>query len=302
MVGTAFGRYVIESRLGEGGMGVVYRARDIKLGRLVAIKVLGGRIQSDPAAWGWLLREAQIASALNHPCICTIYDIGEEAEQPYIAMEYIEGRPLNTLLIPSGLAPGLVRHYGILIADALGHAHERGVIHRDIKGTNVVITPDGVLKILDFGLAKRLRGDSFQEFVTSHSSLKEIGGLVGTVPYWAPELLRGERANVGSDIWSLGVLLFEMVTGTLPFWGTTVFELTTAIMTGEPTPLPVNVPFRLVHVIKRCLRKDPLSRYHCARDVAAGLGMKCHLHSALYATNRKTPALSRAVGVGAGAS
>jgi serine/threonine protein kinase len=298
MVGTSFGRYLIERRLGEGAMGVVYRARDIKLGRLVAIKVLGQRIRSHPAAWGWLLREAQTASALNHPCICTIYDIGEEAGQPYIAMEYIEGQPLSTLLIPSGLAPALVSHYGILIADALGYAHEHGVIHRDVKSANVVTTPEGVLKILDFGLAKRLRADSFRAIVKSHSSIKEIGRLVGTLPYLAPEILRGERANVGSDIWSLGVLLFEMATGKLPFWGNTVFEVSTAIMVGDPAPLPEKVPARLAHVIRRCLRKDPVSRYHCARDVAVGMGMRYHPDPIGHMASPETPVLSSAVGAG----
>jgi eukaryotic-like serine/threonine-protein kinase len=233
MIGTTFGRYVIESRLGAGSMGVVYRARDLRLDRQVALKVLNQSFLSDPTAWGWLLREAKIASALNHPCICTVHDIGEEEEQPYIAMEYVEGQTLSSLLIPSGLPPTLVRRYGSLIADALGHAHERGIIHRDIKSSNVVATPDGGLKILDFGLARRLRMDSQHHLATSDSSMDGIGPLVGTTHYMAPEVLRGERAYVWSDIWSLGVLVYEMATGTLPFVGNTVFELTTAIMASE---------------------------------------------------------------------
>ena len=271
MIGTTFGRYIIESKLGAGSMGVVYRARDLRLDRQVALKVLNQSFLSDPTAWGWLLREAKIACALNHPCICTVHDIGEEAEQPYIAMEYVEGRTLGSLLIPSGLPPALVRQYGSLIAEALGHAHERGIIHRDIKSANVLATPDGGLKILDFGLARRLRGDSQQHLATSTSSIDGIGPIVGTAHYMAPEVLRGERAYVWSDIWSLGVLIYEMTTGTLPFVGNTVFELTTAIMTSEMNPLPEGIPAYLDRVIRHCLSKDPSARYHCARDVAIDL-------------------------------
>jgi len=299
MVGTTFGRYTIESELGMGGMGVVYRARDNRLGRLVAIKVLGARMKSDRAAWGWLLREAQIASALHHASICTIYDVAEEEGRPFIAMEYIEGQLLSNLLTPSGLSAKLVREYGILIADALGHAHERGVIHRDIKGTNIVVTPEGGLKILDFGLAKRLRGDSLERIVSSRSSLAELGGLVGTLPYLAPELLRGERANVRSDIWSFGILLYEMATGRVPFWGKTPFELATRIMTAEPPPLPKKVPLTIANTVTRCLGKDPVTRYQCARDVAEAMGMKYSSHYAGQASSQETSANSLAVTVGA---
>jgi serine/threonine protein kinase len=271
MIGTTFGRYVIESKLGVGSMGVVYRARDLRLDREVAIKVLNQSLLSDPTAWGWLLREAKIASALNHPCICTVHDIGEEAGQPYIAMEYVEGQTLGSLLIPSGLPPTLVRRYGSLIADALGHAHERGIIHRDIKSSNVLATPDGALTILDFGLSRRIRLDSQNRLATSSSSIDGIGPIVGTTHYMAPEILRGERAYVWSDIWSLGVLIYEMASGILPFVGNTVFELTTAIMASEMNPIPERVPAYLARVIGYCLKKDPTARYHCARDVANDL-------------------------------
>jgi serine/threonine protein kinase len=296
MIGTTFGRYVIESELGAGSMGVVYRARDLRLDRQVALKLLNQSFRSNPTAWGWLLREAKIASALNHPCICTVHDIGEEADQPYIAMEYVEGQTLGSLLIPSGLPPSLVRQYGSLIADALGHAHERGIIHRDIKSTNVVATPDGGLKILDFGLARRLRLDSQHQLATSGSSIDGIGPIVGTTHYMAPEVLRGERANVWSDIWSLGVVIYEMATGTLPFAGNTVFELTTAIMTSEMKPLPKRVPAYLARVIGRSLKKDPAARYHCARDVAMDLAKP---HSETKAGTRKNIApMVKSLGAG----
>jgi serine/threonine protein kinase len=271
MVGTPFGRYLIENEIGRGGMGVVYRARDIKLDRLVAIKVLDQSLRSNPDAWGLILNEAQIASALNHPCICTIYDAGEEDEQPYIAMEYVEGCPLNILLMPSGLDSTLLAHTIRQIASALAHAHERGTIHRDLKSSNIVVTNQGGLKILDFGLAKRTRPELTGASSSSNSSFRGLGGLVGTIHYLAPEVLRGKRANVRSDIWSLGVLLYEMATGTLPFLGKTVFELATAIMTSDSEPPPKKIPVWTTHVIAKCLERDLTRRYPCVRDVVKDL-------------------------------
>jgi serine/threonine protein kinase len=154
MVGKAFGRYIIENGIGRGGMGVVYRAHDIRLDRPVAIKVLGEDLLPPHADSGDVIKEAQIISALNHPSICTVYDMGEVNEQPYITMEDVEGCALNKLLMPSGLAPGLLAYPIRQIASALAHAHERGIIHRDIKPSNIVITNLGDVKILEFGLAK----------------------------------------------------------------------------------------------------------------------------------------------------
>jgi len=255
-------------------MGLVYRARDIRLDRPVAIKVLGPNLQLQPAAWGYVLKEAQIISALNHPCICTIYDVGEEDEQPYIAMEYIEGCTLNMLLMPSGLNPALVAHPIRQIASALAHAHERGIIHRDIKSSNIVITNLGDVKILDFGLAKRIRPGTARGPSALDSSLQGLGRPAGTIQYQAPEILRGERANAWSDIWSLGVLLFEMATGTFPFRGKTMYELATAIMTSDPAPPHREIPDWLAHVIAKCLQRDLVRRYHCARDVVKDLPLE----------------------------
>jgi serine/threonine protein kinase len=252
-------------------MGVVYRARDIKLDRLLAIKVLGQHLRSHPAAWGYLLKEAQTASALNHPCICTIYDVGEENQQPYIAMEYVEGCPLKMLLMPSGLTPKLLAHAARRIAGALAHAHERGIIHRDIKSSNIIITDQGDLKMLDFGLAKRIRADTARGFFASQSSSMEWGRMAGTIHYLAPEVLRGERANVRTDIWSFGVLLYEMATGELPFRGNTVFELATATMTSDPAPPSKKIPVWIAHVIARCLERDRARRYQCMRDIMMDL-------------------------------
>ncbi len=271
IVGKTFGRYRIQNEIGHGSMGVVYRAHDIRLDRPVAIKVLSEQLLSRPAAWGHVLNEAQIISALNHPCICTIYDVGEKNEQPYIAMEYVEGCALNLLLMPSGLTPRLVAHSTRQIASGLAHAHERGIIHRDIKSSNIYITNSGDVKILDFGLAKRIRPGTARGASASQSSSMRSGRIAGTIHYLAPEILRGERANVWTDIWSFGVLLYEMATGELPFRGNTAFELAAAIMTSDPTPPPKKIPVWIAHVIARCLERDLARRYHCMRDIVTDL-------------------------------
>jgi serine/threonine protein kinase len=272
MLEKRFGRYVIEAELGRGGMGVVYRARDIRLDRHVAIKVLNRRLQLHPNAWGWIIREARNASALNHPCICTVYDAGEEKGQPYVAMEYVEGRPLSAMLTPYGLPPPLVMHYGRLLSSALAHAHERGIIHRDIKSANVMVTAQGELKVLDFGLAKRLQ--VHRSHGAPLSSPLEIGRVVGTVAYLAPEVLRGERATVSSDIWSLGILLFEIATGHLPFQGRTTFELAAAVMASDPVWAPRAIPDQIARVIGCCLEKKACDRYQRARDIMCDLPAK----------------------------
>jgi serine/threonine protein kinase len=267
------GRFQVQSAVGRGGWGVVYRARDVRLNRAVALKILNGPLARQDDAWGWALKEARIASSLSHSCICTIYDVGEEQGMAYIAMEYIQGRPLSSLVLPSGLPPALAIHYGRLISSALSHAHERGIIHRDVKTGNVMVTADGQPKMLDFGLAKQLWVDSSQGTPLPPSSLK-AGHLVGTVHYLAPELLHGERANVWSDIWSLGVVLYEMATGQLPFRGGTIFELANAIMMCDPARPPKDIPAQLAPVIERCLQKKKHRRYQRARDVLRALDVR----------------------------
>jgi eukaryotic-like serine/threonine-protein kinase len=271
--GKVFGHYRIERQLGAGGMGVVYSAYDTVLQRKVAIKVVGDRVLADKTARDLLLREARAVSSLNHPNICTIHEVGDSDGEAYIVMEQVEGQPLHALLEPNGLPPDSVVRYGMQIADALAHAHAHGVIHRDLKSANVVVTPEGRVKVLDFGLAARMRDSELQEATSSKTPITETTMIVGTLPYLAPELLRGDPAEARTDTWALGVLLYEMATGTHPFRGRTAFELSSAILRETPTPLPTSVPPRLRAVLLRCLEKSPGDRYQKACDVHSALGI-----------------------------
>ncbi len=271
MIGQTLGHYRIESQLGAGGMGVVYRAHDLKLERAVAIKVVNERLSSEPRARDRLLREARTASALNHPHVCTVYEVGEADGQVFIVMEYVAGQPLSALL--SEPRPNeMVARYGIQIADALAHAHERGIVHRDLKTGNVMVTPEGRAKVLDFGLAKRLPAEDLSEQATkSGDSLTQAGHLVGTLHYLAPEVLRGQPADARTDIWALGVVLYQLVSGELPFTGRTHYEVTGAIQSEPPATLSPRVPAALQAVILRCLAKEPGQRYQRASEARAAL-------------------------------
>jgi len=281
--GTRLGPYEILAPLGAGGMGEVYRARDPRLGREVAIKVLPAEFLHDDTARARLLREARLAATLNHPNICTVHEVGEADGHIYIAMELVQGRPLSEWIEerPQGLATESVVRYGAQIAAALAHAHEHHVIHRDLKSSNVVITTDGRVKVLDFGLARRAWEGPDGAATTLSVGLTETGAIIGTPHYLAPEVLRGGKADERSDLWALGVLLHEMASGTLPFKGTTSFELGSAIMHDMPAPLPERVPAGLRAVIARCLAKEPGERYARASEVRAALET---LHSGESAT------------------
>ncbi len=213
MLGQTLGHYRVLAKLGEGGMGVVYRAHDERLDRDVALKVLPASSLSDDTARARLLREARLASKLNHPHICTIFDVGEseplaEPAQAglaqavlFIAMELVEGHSLSERLGGGALPTDEVLRYGLQVADALAHAHERGVVHRDLKCANVVITPEGRAKVLDFGLARRLDEPEREGVTRSLVSLTAPGAVVGTLAYMAPEQLRGQSADASSDVW-----------------------------------------------------------------------------------------------------
>jgi TolB-like protein/Tfp pilus assembly protein PilF len=267
LTGQVIGHYEIRARLGVGGMGEVYEAYDRRLKRLVAIKLVGG---GDARAQAGLWREAEHASGLNHPNICVIYEIGEAEKLAYIVMERVEGRPLSDVIPDSGFPTEAALGYALEISSALAHAHAHGIVHRDLKSVNVMVTPEGRMKVLDFGLARRL-GDGALGTGPETSSWNLPGTIAGTLSYMAPEVLRGERADARSDVWALGVVLHEMLTGERPFAGQTPFELSSAILNGAPRPLPARAPASLLAVVRRCLEKDPAGRYPTAVELQAAL-------------------------------
>ena len=270
--GEQLAHYRIIEKLGAGGMGEVYRAHDEQLDRDVAIKVLPAASFEDQTARARLVREARAAAALNHPHICTVYEVGEVKGQTYIAMELIDGQPLRARLMAGALPAEQVVRYGLQLADALAHAHERGVVHRDLKSANVMVRPDGRVKVLDFGLAKRLTATELTVAITrDEASLTQPGTVMGTVAYMAPEQLRGQPAQTPSDVWALGVVLHEMAGGRRPFEGQTGFELSAAILNEAPAPLASHIPLALQTVIGRCLEKEPGQRYQVGSEVRAAL-------------------------------
>ncbi len=283
MQGQTLGHYLVLEQIGAGGMGVVYRAHDLRLDRDVALKVLPASTVSDATARARLLREARLASKLNHPHICTIYDV-EEAEpsagpghassgQPvlFIAMELLEGQPLSARLRSGALSLEDVLRYGLQVADALAHAHERGVVHRDLKCGNVVITRDGRAKVLDFGLARQQEECELDGVTRAEGTLTAPGMVMGTLAYMAPEQLCGQPADARSDVWALGVMLHEMAAGERPFLGRTSFELSSAILHEAPQPLPVQVPPSLQAVVAKCLARERRERYRTAGELRAAL-------------------------------
>ena len=266
--GRVISHYEIGRLLGSGGMGHVYAARDVELGREVALKVAS---LNGEDAQSRLRREAQHASRLSHPNICHIYDVGRADGQLFVVMELLPGRSLADLVREAPLSIANATQYGIEIADALAHAHEQGVTHRDLKSTNVMITPKRGAKVLDFGLARMLDTQQIDALSQSQRSLTDEGMIAGTLPYMAPELLRGQRGDQRADIWALGVLLYEMVTGRRPFTGATGFELSAAILHQPPAALPSNVPAPMRAIIERCLQKSASDRYQHAADVHRAL-------------------------------
>ena len=212
--GTRVGPFEVLASLGAGGMGEVYRARDPRLEREIALKVLPAATLADGTARARMVREARMAARLNHPNVCTIHEVGESDGQVYIAMELVEGRSLAELLAGGALPTEQALRYGAAIADALDHAHERGIVHRDLKSANVVITPEGQAKVLDFGLAKPLADEALAEATTRDApTLTAPGAMVGTLAYMAPEQLEGRPADARSDVWAFGVVLYEMAAG-----------------------------------------------------------------------------------------
>lgn len=270
MVGKTFAHYTVLEKAGAGGMGVVFRARDETLHRDIALKLPSANSLVGEDARARILREARAASALNHPHICTIYEVGEAEGQPYIAMEYISGETLSRRIPQNGMPTESVLDLGAQVADALDHAHTHGILHRDLKSANIRMTSAGQLKVLDFGLALDTKETSNMEGVTRSTRL-DSDSVAGTLAYLAPELLQGKAPDPQTDIWSLGVLLYELAAGQLPFQGRTGFELTTAILRESPAALPAHVTPGLRAVIIQCLAKNPEKRYQHASEVRAAL-------------------------------
>src|SRR6188474_413728 len=265
MVGTTLGNYKILEKLGAGGQGTVYKAIDSKLGRTVVIKVLPAELTAKEANLKRFEREARLASSLDHPNICTIFDLNVINGIHFIAMQYIEGRNVRQLVNGRALGLASALSLAVQVTDALAAAHAQGIIHRDIKAGNVMVTSKGQAKVLDFGLAKLLDEDVARTSGIHHTELTEVGIPYGTATYAAPEQARGDRVDARADIFSTGVLLYEMLTGTWPFRGQTAIDVRHAVLHSEPVPLsrarPGRVPARLQGILDKALAKDARNRY-----------------------------------------
>jgi TolB-like protein/Tfp pilus assembly protein PilF/predicted Ser/Thr protein kinase len=275
-IGARLGSYEITSLLGSGGMGQVYRAKDLKLGRDVAIKVLREELASDPERLRRFEQEARSASALNHPNIITIHDIGKHDATPYIAMEYVEGKTLREMLGGGPLPTKKLLQLATQIAEGLAKAHSAGIVHRDLKPENLMVTSDGYVKILDFGLAKLLPEavDYGSEETTITKELTRAGVILGTIGYMSPEQASGRPIDPRSDQFSLGSILYEMATGKVAFKRDTAAATLAAIIEGEPEPVAKvnpNVSPHLRVIVERCLKKHPEERYESTRDLAREL-------------------------------
>ncbi|MDM7916416.1 MAG: serine/threonine-protein kinase [Candidatus Eisenbacteria bacterium] len=275
--GTRLGSYEILAALAAGGMGEVYRARDHRLGRDVAVKVLPRDVSSDPGRLARFEREAKSVAALSHPNIVMLHSIEETNGTRFLTMELVEGQGLDRLVTPAGLPLERVLDIAIPLADALVAAHDRGIVHRDLKPANVMVTREGRVKVLDFGLAKLASSDAARDSgldatqaETEALTISTAGQVVGTVPYMAPEQLRGGPVDARTDLFSLGIILFELLTGRRPFGGVTSADVGSSILRDPPTPvhsLRADLPSDLERVIGRCLEKDPERRLQTARDV-----------------------------------
>src|SRR6266403_2863470 len=284
MIGRTISHYRVVEKLGGGGMGIVYKAEDIRLGRFVCLKFLPEKLSKDHPAVERFQREARAASSLNHPHICTIYDVDEYEEQSFIVMEFLEGQTLKHRIEGRPLHIEQVPEYGHQMADALEAAHAKAIIHRDIKPANIFLTERGQIKLLDFGLAKLLperkgigslthAGAVFNN-TTQDGHLTSDGVALGTVAYMSPEQIRGQELDERTDLFSLGLVLYEMSTGQRAFSGNTSGVIFDAILNRPPTPparLNPAIPVQLEQIIAKSLEKDRELRYRSASDMRADL-------------------------------
>lgn len=280
MVGRTILHYRIKEEIGKGGMGVVYRAEDTKLQRTVAIKALSADLIGDEKARTRFMREARAASAIDHPNICTVYEVNEVDNLLFFVMQYIEGKTLKKIIGGRPLPLDQALEFSLEIADALAEAHRRNVIHRDIKSSNIMLNERNQLKILDFGLAKLVR--PAEDNSDSHLTLDltAVGSPFGTASYMSPEQARGEGADSRSDIFSFGIVMYEMITGRLPFKAKSSIDVMHAVMHDEPAPLGEGVPPRLQQIVSKALAKDPKARYQSAELLLEDLRALIRTHYA----------------------
>src|SRR5918999_216633 len=280
MLGKTLRNYRITEKLGVGGQGTVYKATDTKLGRPVVIKVIPPELSAKEANLKRFEREARLASSLDHPNICTIFDLDEVDGVHFIAMQHVEGKNVRQLVGGRPLELRTTLLIGLQVADALAAAHSRGIIHRDIKSGNVMVTPSGQVKVLDFGLAKLLDDTEAAATGIHRTELTEIGVPYGTATYAAPEQARGDRVDKRADIFSTGVLLYEMLTGIWPFQGQTSVDVRHAVIHSQPTPIAemrrYAVPPRLQQIIDKALAKEPRDRFQNMEDFRNELRQVLH--------------------------
>ena len=273
-IGSRLGPYEILARIGAGGMGDVYRASDSKLGRSVAIKVLPPGFVDDPERLARFQHEARMLASLNHPNIVTIHSFEEAGGVHFLTMELVEGRPLTGLIPKGGLPVDHILNFAAAISDALAAAHEKGIVHRDLKPANVMVSGEGRVKVLDFGLAKEILEANSNEATLTPDEYTKVGVIVGTPAYMSPEQVEGRMIDHRTDIFSLGTLLYEMATGQKPFQGRSSAELASAILRDTPKPvreMRAELPEGLESVIRRCLEKSAADRFSSARDLHNGL-------------------------------
>ena len=294
--GSRLGPYEIQSLIGAGGMGEVYRARDTRLDRDVALKVLHADVAANPVRLERFQREAKTVASLNHPHIVTLYSVEHVDGVRFLTMELVEGHGLDQAITAGGLPLARVIETGIAIADALAAAHDKGIVHRDLKPANVMLTGDGRVKVLDFGLAKVAESVAWDQTVTQVAPITTEGAVIGTVPYMSPEQLRGQPVDHRSDIFSLGVVLYEIATGRRPFSGATTTDVMSSILRDNPRPVTQmnpGLPEQLGRIIAQCLEKDPEERYHSAKDVRNALrGLRKEVESGVSASREPGSVIS----------